>query len=110
MAYFDSSKNRALWEIELQALRKEKAERAAGKVVSTQQNERKKQSAYREPERITYRELLEEEAAAMKKGPRREAAAKEAARERSMKEVSQKESSMTEVNPRRKEALAYEKV
>lgn len=96
MGYFDSTKNRALWEIELQNLRKLRAERAAGKHVVAERTEEKTLTG-KEPVRMSYQELLKEEAAATQKAPNRERQmAKEAAKER------QKET-------RQKEAHAYEK-
>ena len=97
MGYFDSQKNRALWEIELQNLRKLRAERAAGK-HSTSVHTEVRQLTGREPVRMTYQELLKEEAAATRKAPKKERqAAMEAAKER------QKETP-------KKEARAYERV
>ena len=40
MAYFDSPKNRAIWEVELGKLRKEKADFAAGKQRDTREKAR----------------------------------------------------------------------
>lgn len=97
MGYFDSQKNRALWEIELQNLRKLRAERAAGKHM-TAERAAQKQLTGKEPVRMTYQELLKEEAAATQKTSRKERhAAMEAAKER------QKETP-------KKEARAYERV
>ena len=97
MGYFDSQKNKALWEIELQNLRKLRAERAAGK-HTTVQPVADRQLTGRAPVRMTYQELLKEEAAAVQKAPKRERQmAMEAAKER-QKETPQKE------------ARAYEKV
>jgi len=66
MAYFDSPKNRALWDKELANLRKIKADRAAGRVsVPTAEQAREKSAAnqmtgaYRV--RTSYKELLKEE-------------------------------------------------
>lgn len=76
MAYFDSSKNRALWEIELQGLRKAKADRQAGKTSGeVQKKEAVKEKTGREPVRMNYAALLKEEAAAMKRSPKRERSA-----------------------------------
>ena len=72
MAYFDSSKNRALWEIELQGLRKARADRLAGKTSGEVAQETPKEMTGFEPVRMTYAELLMEEAASVKKVPRRE--------------------------------------
>ena len=97
MGYFDSQKNRALWEIELQNLRKLRAERASGKHV-TVERVAERQLAGKVPVRMTYQELLKEEAAAAQKSPKKERqAAMEAAKERQ------------KVTPK-KEARAYERV
>lgn len=72
MAYFDSSKNRALWEIELQGLRKARADRQAGKTSGEVTQETPKVMTGFEPVKMTYAELLMEEAASVKKVPRRE--------------------------------------
>ena len=97
MGYFDSQKNKALWEIELQNLRKLRAERAAGK-HTTAAPVADRQLTGKAPVRMTYQELLKVEAAAVQKAPKRERQmAMEAAKER-QKETPQKE------------ARAYEKV
>ncbi|MGN0132507.1 MAG: hypothetical protein ACI4AA_08700 [Lachnospiraceae bacterium] len=72
MAYFDSSKNRALWEIELQGLRKARADRQAGKTSGEVKQETPKVMTGLEPVKMTYADLLMEEAASVKKVPRRE--------------------------------------
>ena len=96
MGYFDSTKNRALWEIELQNLRKLRAERAAGKHVTIEPAVAKVTGKM--PVRMTYQELLKEEAASVQRAPKKERqAAMEAAKER------QKETP-------KKEARAYEMV
>lgn len=96
MGYFDSTKNRALWEIELQNLRKLRAERAAGKHVTIEPSVAKVTGKM--PVRMTYQELLKEEAASVQRAPKKERqAALEAAKER------QKETP-------KKEARAYEMV
>lgn len=99
MGYFDSSKNRALWDIELQNLRKLRAERMSGKQVKAEPVETKTLTG-KEPVRMTYQELLKEETAAIQKAPK-----KERQREKSLEhsKEQQKES-------RQKEAHAYEKV
>lgn len=73
MAYFDSTKNRALWEIELQSLRKRKADRAAGRDLpkTAEAKESAKRTGF-EPVRTSYKELLKEEAAGTRKMPSRE--------------------------------------
>ena len=81
MGYFDSSKNRALWEIELQNLRKLRAEREAGHHVTVERAAERVKTG-REPVRMTYQELLKEEAAAQKAPKKERQAAKEHAKER----------------------------
>lgn len=94
MGYFDSSKNRALWEIELQNLRKLRAERMAGKQTGPEPVIQTGKTADREKVRMTYQELLKEETAAMQqKAPKRE-------RQNAMEKEKQS---------RQKEARAYEK-
>lgn len=96
MGYFDSSKNRALWEIELQNLRKLRAERMAGKQTRPEPEIQTGKAAKREAVRMTYQELLKEETAAMQqKAPKRE-------RQNVMEKEKEKQS-------RQKEARAYEK-
>lgn len=82
MAYFDSTKNRALWEIELTALRKERAAREAGKRGPAPEAAPEKRQMGRAPVRMTYQELLKEEAEASRKSSRREGPSKAAVRER----------------------------
>lgn len=65
MAYFDSSKNRALWEIRLKELRAERAARAAGEGKSQAFREQKTAAASRTRVPMTYKELLAEEAKAV---------------------------------------------
>ena len=97
MGYFDSTKNRALWEIELQNLRKLRAERALGKHVTVDPVAARTLTG-KEPVRMTYQELLKEEAAASQKSPRKERrAAMEASKEKQKETI-------------KKEARAYEKV
>ena len=97
MGYFDSSKNRALWDIELQNLKKLRAERAAGKHVVIEQILSKQMSG-REPVRMTYQDLLKEEAAASQKSPKRE------------RQVSMEASKEKQKENLNKEARAYERV
>ncbi len=61
MAYFDSSKNRALWEIRLKELRAERAAREAGEERSTAFKEHQP-TASPSRVRVSYKELLAEEA------------------------------------------------
>ena len=73
MAYFDSKKNRALWEIELQNLRKLREDHMSGKAVAAPQTqEAVKPAPGYERVRMTYQDLLKEEAAATRKAPNRE--------------------------------------
>lgn len=63
MAYFDSPKNRAIWEVELGKLRKEKADFAAGKQRDTREKartSRKAEASRRRP--VTLQQLEKEEA------------------------------------------------
>ena len=77
MAYFDSTKNRALWEIRLGELKKERAAREAGGGGSVREEAPKEMTGkVRIP--ISYQELLKREA--MENG--RERAAKDQVRER----------------------------
>jgi len=80
MAYFDSSKNRALWEIRLKELKEERAARAAGEGKRDITREVKPMSS---PTRIrmTYAELLREEAEFVKQS-RRHAPGMEKSQER----------------------------
>lgn len=97
MGYFDSSKNRALWDIELQNLKKLRAERAAGKHVTAEPTASRQMSG-KVPVRMTYQELLKEEAAATQKSPKKERqAVMEASKEKQKESV-------------KKEARAYERV
>ena len=79
MAYFDSSKNRALWEIRLGQLRRERAAReAGGQGTLKEQDSVQKTGAVRIP--ISYEELLKREAA--ESGKRREMGNRERSREK----------------------------
>ncbi len=67
MAYFDSPKNRALWEVELNKLREERELRSTGKVSGTKKEDVEEASVNRSipkdrPTRIrtSYKELVEE--------------------------------------------------
>lgn len=66
MAYFDSPKNRALWEVELKKLREEKKLRMMGKKGRAEENTgpeisgRKKNTDTSYRIRTSYKELLEE--------------------------------------------------
>ncbi len=81
MAYFDSSKNRALWEIRLGELRRERAAREAGGGEGLQRDQPVKQVQNPSRVRVTYQQLLKEEAMASEKtsrrGPKAMARAKE---------------------------------
>ncbi len=72
MAYFDSSKNRALWEIRLGELRKERAAREAGGFGQAfeRQPQKKEPGITRVP--ISYQELLRQEAMSSEKNKKRE--------------------------------------
>ena len=97
MGYFDSSKNRALWEIELQNLRRLRAERASGKTMTAEPASVRTLTG-KEPVRMTYQELLKEEAMAIQKSPKKERQiAMEASKEKQKETI-------------KEEARAYEKV
>lgn len=64
MAYFDSPKNKAMWERELNSLRAEKERRANGEYPgANRMNEEAKEASMSNPNRvkISYKELLREE-------------------------------------------------
>lgn len=88
MAYFDSSKNRALWEIRLTALRKERAAREEGKEGSDL-GQMMQDQPVAEASRVhmTYTDLLKEEADAVKKPSKREHAGMEKTLESREKEA-----------------------
>lgn len=96
MGYFDSSKNRALWEIRLGELRKEREARQAGgkESVSAEPVQKQAKSATRIP--ISYQELLKQEAMASEQ-KKRERGGAERVREKQKAEE------------HKKEAHAYEK-
>lgn len=64
MAYFDSPKNRAIWEAELEDLRKMKADFTAGKLPDTslREAEKNRDEIHRKP--VSYEQLVKEEAQA----------------------------------------------
>lgn len=64
MAYFDSPKNKAIWEAELGDLRKMKADFAAGKVPDPgfARVEKNRDEIHRKP--VSYEQLVKEEALA----------------------------------------------
>ena len=97
MAYFDSKKNRALWEIELQRLRKEKAERAAGKIPQRLAREEKKYGHDRQVIRTSYKELLREESQAMKKTLPKDSLQRERAKTADVSKERQKEGMVHEM-------------
>ena len=76
MAYFDSPKNRALWEIELKKLREEKEQRSQNKGADLtrlkEERLQKRENAVRK--KTSYKELVMEEEAA--RGIKRFSAAK----------------------------------
>lgn len=74
MAYLDSQKNKAMWEIRLESLRKQRADRAAGKLPVQKPTEGPvRDESCRK--KITYQELLKREAAQVSKKTKRPAAA-----------------------------------
>lgn len=89
MAYFDSSKNKALWEIRLGQLKKERAAREAGGGSTAFKEEAKKTmtDAVRVP--ISYQELLKREA--MESGKKRDRTAGERTREMTQVQEKQRE-------------------
>lgn len=88
MAYFDSSKNRALWEIRLKELRAERAAREAGEEkIPTRMERGPAPSPVRIP--VTYKELLAEELQAVQ-NRRPAAAAMEQAKTRTKESAPQK--------------------
>ena len=70
MAYFDSSKNRALWEIRLGQLRKERQLRDQGGTGDAFMEAADQVTASKTRVRVTYQELLKEEAMASEKSKR----------------------------------------
>ncbi len=80
MAYFDSSKNRALWEIRLGQLRKERAAREAGLGSENFREQAPREMADHVRVPISYQELLKREA--MESGKARERTGKDQVRER----------------------------
>lgn len=95
MAYFDSTKNRALWEIEMVSLRKARADREAGRLPEAKAAAAavRMEAGSSKKVHMTYMDLLKEEAEATKKAGARE---KQGALQRGPKE-------------RQKEVGAYEK-
>ncbi len=84
MAYFDSSKNRALWAIRLTELKKERAAREAGETVGMRmESSAMERTAAPSRVRVTYQELLKEEAMASKTAEKRRPV-RERMREREM--------------------------
>lgn len=74
MGYFDSTKNRALWEIRLTELKKERAAREAGggSRAGLTQNQPQIKTANPSRVRVTYQQLLREEAKASERAKKRE--------------------------------------
>lgn len=96
MAYFDSTKNKALWEIRLGQLRKERAAReAGGGSPAFQEEARNRADSVRVP--ISYQELLKREA--MESGRKRERTAGEKTREK----TEEKTRGMTQVQEKQRE-------
>lgn len=87
MAYFDSSKNRALWEIRLGQLKKERAAREAGGGGGSIREQAPKEMSGNVRVPISYQELLKREA--MENG--RDRTAKDQARERAHERQSKKQ-------------------
>ena len=101
MAYFDSSKNRALWEIRLGELRKARAMRESGLTEESFQEETQKEMTSGTRIRITYQELLREEAMASEKNRGREREmARERAREQTREQVREREGMENEMGYR----------
>lgn len=96
MAYFDSSKNRALWEIRLGELKRERAAREAGGSSGPLTNQPVKEAGNPYRVRVTYQELLKKEAEATKKSAGR--------RPRAM----EREKDKSRLSERAKEAAGYE--
>ena len=67
MAYFDSPKNRALWQIELKKLQEEKASRGQRKEPAAEQRMQKTTPSLMRV-KTSYRELVHEEAAVSMRG------------------------------------------
>ena len=74
MAYFDSTKNRALWEIRLAELKKERAAREAGSGTGAGLTQTQPQVKTANPTRVrvSYQQLLQEEAKALAKAKKHE--------------------------------------
>lgn len=91
MAYFDSSKNRALWEIRLGQLRRERQLREQGGTGDAFAEEAGKEMVSRTRVPVSYQELLKEEAMASEKQKGRERGAREMDREKAMAQNREKE-------------------
>lgn len=98
MGYFDSTKNKALWEIRLKELRKERAAREAGGGGNLHRETAQKQASSVTRVRVSYQELLKEEAKASERNKKK---GSEYSRERSRDRERGQE--------RQREARAYEK-
>lgn len=61
MAYFDSPKNRAMWELELEDLKKLKADFASGKLTEAQAVPVKKDNATESRKPISFDQLMKED-------------------------------------------------
>ncbi len=97
MAYFDSTKNRAKWDIELAALRRERELRRQSGGAAAEPVQRSTEYAPRIV-RMTYQDLLKEEAEASQKEPSRRPAEKVAGREqKKQREMMQNEAAQHEV-------------
>ena len=91
MAYFDSSKNRALWEIRLGELRKEREARQAGGTGTAFEEQAQKEMSGATRVRITYEELLREEAMASEKNKGREQRTRQMGKEKAKSPEREKE-------------------
>ena len=97
MAYFDSSKNRALWEIRLGELRKEREERQAGGTGTAFEEQAQKEMSGATRVRITYEELLKEEAMASEKNKGKERGTRQIGKEKGNIQEREKEGMRNEM-------------
>lgn len=97
MAYFDSSKNRALWEIRLSELRKEREIRQAGGTSTAFEEQAQREMSGTTRVRITYEELLKEEAMASEKNKGRERGARQMGKEKAKVQEREKEGMRNEM-------------
>ncbi|MCI8536793.1 MAG: hypothetical protein HFG68_14745 [Hungatella sp.] len=97
MAYFDSSKNRALWEIRLGELRKEREARQAGGTSTAFEEQAQREMSGTTRVRITYEELLREEAMVSEKSKGKERGARQIGKEKAKVQEHQKEGMRNEM-------------